>query len=1181
MAIENIKKNYTSEKPIIVIVDDDISFQNKLQGVLSHDFTVLTTIGGVEALRFIKRLSPIHVLVITNDMAQITGADILRFVHESIPRADSIIKILITNSQEEELEIDTSKIGTVDAFLKRPVSPHYVKRKIAYLMSRQAKEKRSAMRIKVKDAGLLQENGELNKEIELENISENGMFMRTFDLYPDGSTQPFKLLLPNNKEYSVQGRIVRTDSQAGGVGVQFLAMDEESRISLMQSLADSVTLKDLDKLKARYPFLKTEDMVLFSDSSKIDALLQQTKESGTEIVALPAHSSSHETLKMTELKSSVYCSLKGDDLNIKFKTSDLIFVSFQLGYATYSFETMVYRLSLDGQNMDCLYPRVLFYSDKRYEKRISPLGDMTVEIPLPSPFNQSITGNITDISPGGVSFTAEREMPLLLKGTPLDKIFILHGNNLLWEETGEVRHVTADGVLQPGRIRYGVQFGIARMGIQAVSAPEINESHQITDLEEAELSPYLSRRKEDLTKLVCKPPEVIRLENQQGEEIVGLLNSSFPLDGKPIPVVIIPPAFGKTKETLFTLAQTLIENFHYIGKPIAVIRYDGIRRKGESHKDPENAEPPYELVNADFTQGARDIKTIMDWLETNPMLRASSTILISFSLSALEARVVLREEAYRSRINYWISCMGTPEFRELMTRINCGLDFLEHYKLGIKMGIMPVLGNLVNVDHYVADGVENQVATLDQAREDIGHYDIPITWIYGEHDKWVKAEFIRDIMSVQSNAPREVIPVSIGHNARTSAEALKLFGTITSLIHRFLFKKMIQPFFPCKKNMEGMRRAEKDRLPPRNLKNRKSYWRRYLVGEENFLGFDIMGLSDDYQALMREQYNALQLKNEDRLLDLGGGTGMFIDHMIKTSASLPAHITIADLIPEAMRQAYKKFSTFIQNRNIQDRLDLLCLDLEMSRFLPVRRFLRGEIASFQELADMIENLNLESALKIQKSYSPRLHRILRGQIITPDIDEWLKSQFDITEYRIIVDFNQATRYLNSNLTEPAVFQKLVFPNSLESTFHLPVMPGKFNKILMSLVLSYIFNPAETLYEVRRIISPGGRLVLSSMRPDTDASGLFTRLMQKIEHMPTEAIPAGWSKPRLLDSLRVFLNDAQALVDLEEAGTFDFFDPEKLKNLLEETGWDIERTIPTFGNPPQGYVVIATARKTDA
>jgi ubiquinone/menaquinone biosynthesis C-methylase UbiE len=130
---------------------------------------------------------------------------------------------------------------------------------------------------------------------------------------------------------------------------------------------------------------------------------------------------------------------------------------------------------------------------------------------------------------------------------------------------------------------------------------------------------------------------------------------------------------------------------------------------------------------------------------------------------------------------------------------------------------------------------------------------------------------------------------------------------------------------------------------------------------------------------------------------------------------------------------------------------------------------------------------------------------------------------------------------------------------------------------MSLVLSYIFNPAETLREVRRIIDPGGLLVLSSMRPDTDASGPFTLLLEKIEAMPEAALPSGMPKSLLLDSLRSFLNDAQALSELEEAGTFDFFEQEKLEALLEEAGWISLRKIPSYGDPPQGYIVVAKPR----
>jgi len=457
------------------------------------------------------------------------------------------------------------------------------------------------------------------------------------------------------------------------------------------------------------------------------------------------------------------------------------------------------------------------------------------------------------------------------------------------------------------------------------------------------------------------------------------------------------------------------------------------------------------------------------------------------------------------------------------------------------------------------------------------HIDIPVTCIYGKYDQWIKSEFIRDVMSVEAAAPREVIAVPIGHNARTSREALRMFGTITSLIHRFLHGTMLQPLVPSRRDLEVVRRAEKDRLPPRDLKNRKKYWRHYLVGEGNLLGFDIMAMADEYKQLMSDQLRALDLRPEDRLLDLGGGTGNFIEHLLQSGGVLPAHITIADLIPDAMKQALQKLPSQLASGPGPAALDLVALDLEMSRFLAVRRFLSGEIGTFEEMADKVENLNLDSAMKIQEDYSPRLHRILRGERITPDHDDWLKTYFDIHEYRIINDFNLAARYVRRLERVKPGFRRLILPGTLEDTFYLPFKKGSYNKILMSLVLSYVFNPVETLREVRRVIAPGGLLVLSSMRPDTDASGPFTRLLDKIEAMPEGSLPSHMPKSLLLDSLRSFLNDAQALAELEEAGTFDFFEQEKLDGLLDEAGWVSLRRILSYGDPPQGYVVVAKPR----
>jgi len=1174
-----MEKSSAGGPPIVLIVDDDLSYLEKLQRALRDLYAVYTTTSGVEAIQLIKALPEVNVLVVNEDLPRMKGTELLRFLHEFFKNSETIIKILLTECASNGTTIDLASYGRIDCCLAKPIDPVAIRRKISFLIAQRSREKRSSMRVTLdgsKDIRI--ETGPMG-EAKLVNLSENGMFLKTMSSFPEGSAVPLNISLPDGRMYTVNGRIVRQDIDQGGVGVEFESLDDASRLSLLQFMSDYVSIRDLTELKLRYPFLRTDEMVLFTDSVKIESLMREAMARKVEVAAVPARSGNPEILSFAEIRPPAVCLLAGEKLDVKFKTSDLLFVSYQIGYATYNFETMISRIFPDGRTLVCLYPRVMFYSEKRAEKRISPAGKLRVEIPLPSPFDRRLTGRITDISPNGMSFVADKGAPALLKGTPLESLAILDGEKVLWEETGEVRHVThAEEGEGPG-LKYGVQFGISRMSIQSIHAPDPDFARRGTEPSGPPEHRGPGLLPTDFIRTSLMVPNVIRLENHRGEEIVGLLDTALPLDNRPIPVVIVPPAFGKTKETLFGLALTLCENFRLAGKPLAVIRYDGIRKKGESHHDPEAAEPPYEMLNTNFTQGAEDIVTVLDWLRTNPKVRASSVILLTFSFSALEARIVLRDEARRRGVDYWIACMGTPEFRDLMVRINCGLDFLEHYQLGIKLGVMPVLGNLVNVDAYVADGAINSVATLEQAREDMRHLDLPITWIYGQFDSWVKAEFIRDVMSVQVDAPREVIAVPIGHNARTSKDGLRMFGTITSLIYRYLHKELIQPVLPGRKDMEVMRRAEKDRLPPRNLRNRTGYWQHYLVGEDKLLGFDVMALSDDYQQLMHDQFLALELQPGDRLLDLGGGTGNFVEHLLVAGGELPSQITIADLIPEAMKKASAKLLSRFPALQEPGRFDVVALDLEMSRYLAIFRFLNGEVGTFEEMADRVENLALESAIKIQEDYSPRLHRILRGERIIPSLDDWLKTRFDLHEYRAIIDFNRVARYARGLVSEKPDLRRLIVPGTLEGTYHLPIKAGWYNKILMSLVLSYIFNPEETLREARRIIMPGGLLVLSSMRPDTDASGPFTRLLEKIEAMPAEELPRDRPKALLIESLRAFLNDAQELVDLEEAGTFDFFDPDKIESLLEGAGWTLDRLIPSYGNPPQGYVVVAKARNS--
>ncbi len=1159
-------------------IDDEPARLAALQAALAPVYILRTATSVRDAIQLLRTGGPIDALIIDQTMPDRGDLALIRYVYEMLEKPDKIVKILISESgpsarARKGLEAILERI---DRQFDRTADPAEIKRALGALLAQKSKEKRRIMRAAFdRSAAPEVEIGDLLKASVL-NIGEDGMFIK--NVLPKDDLLPLKIHFPGSPPLLASGRVIRVDEELGGVGVKFLVIEDVSRDIIVDYISSRMMNGNLTDLKVRYPFLHVDRIVPFTDQTKIMEWLTQALRSQAEFTAICPAQKAPANLRLRALDPRRFCEFSGQDLDVRFKTSDSLFISFQAGYATYNFETLVYQIAPDGTSLEVLFPRIIFYSEKRSAKRTFSDGRLVAEIELPDPFSGSIRGEITDISEGGVSFIAPALPVALLIGTPLEAIRIFNENLLVRDVRGEVRNVLKSDGDGADKLRYGVQFGIGR---RTFLATELSGQGAPADLAKAptpEKLESVQRRQADLIELAKQPPRVIRLENRKGEEIVGLLNSSLPLENDPLPVVIIPPAFGKTKETLFALAQTIVENFRIRSQPIAVIRFDGIRCKGESFKDPDASEPPYETIHSSLSQGAEDIRAILDWLQLNPILKASAVVLVSFSLSALEARIVLRDEAYRRQISHWITCMGTMEFRELMNRVNCGLDLLEQHQLGVDLGIIPILGNLISMKPFAADVIANRVATLDQAREDMGHIDIPITWIYGTHDHWVKPEFVRDIMSVHADASREVISLPIGHNARTSDEALQLFATVTILIHRFLSKDSIEPILPDKKNMEIMRRAEQDRIPARKIKSRKEYWERYLVGERNLIGFDVMALSEDYQGLMRDQLDALDLRPGDRLLDLGGGTGNLIEFVLSHSEERLARVTIADLVPEAMKKASRKLKARFAHDRAPILLDLVCLDVELSRYLPVRRFLNGEIDRFATLSGRIEHLPRLSAEIIDAGYSSRLHRILRGEAISSEIDRWLKATFDLPEYRIIVDFNQAARHLRARSSAPLAYRTLGFEVKTESALHLPFKDASYDKIAMSLVLSYIFNPIETLIDLKRVLAPGGRLVLSSMRPDADASGLFTRLMDRIEALSPEEFPPHLSKTVILDSMRSFLNDAQALVDLEEAGTFDFFEPDQLDDLLDEAGWDRLESRPSFGAPPQGYVVTAKVRQ---
>ena len=138
---------------------------------------------------------------------------------------------------------------------------------------------------------------------------------------------------------------------------------------------------------------------------------------------------------------------------------------------------------------------------------------------------------------------------------------------------------------------------------------------------------------------------------------------------------------------------------------------------------------------------------------------------------------------------------------------------------------------------------------------------------------------------------------------------------------------------------------------------------------------------------------------------------------------------------------------------------------------------------------------------------------------------------------------------------------------------MPFGEGSVDKLLASLLLSYLPHPETVLAEVRRVLRPGGQVVISSMRPDADISGALDALLTRVASAD-EQVLGGVERTRVLQAVRSYLNDAAKLLDLECDGVFRFYDEAALKGLLKAAGFTAIETFQSFG----GQAVVAVARR---
>ncbi len=848
----------------------------------------------------------------------------------------------------------------------------------------------------------------------------------------------------------------------------------------------------------------------------------------------------------------------------------------------------------EGQTFTFKLPQVVFHTEKRsYRRKLLPTNLSTIVQLYPYNDNRplkSFKGTLVDISRGG--FLCEVQVPVEMQGMFPSGHTINYAIDNRWglDTHGQIRHVQelnrANGSIA---LQLGIEAGIER------------STYQFNRIKKAEWDEITENAG---SSIICQfNSRIVDYTNKKKQRIVALVNATrFHVRA---PVVVLPPGFGKKKEALAPFVATLLTNFSVRSKDVITIRYDGINRPGESYNSAKNVKRGYEMLHYRANQGTEDLKTTLEYVYSNPYFTPEKVILISFSMSAIDTRRYLASETSK-KVDFWINCMGVPSAQSTIQSILGGIDIIGNYKMGTTNGIMGMLGHLINMDTLAQDLVMNKYAYMTDTRRDMAKIAIPTLWIYGTYDKWVNVGEVIDAMSINSNSNREVIEVPSGHNLHTSEDALKVYKIITSRVFRWLNNKSITPLDPSRDEMVRLVTYERERLKNETGVETENYWRSYLIGNRvTDTGYDFYNNFDEFQQFMEFEARLVALRPDERLVDLGCGTGLLLEAILKEAKHHftrkdRAEVLAVDLIPEALDRAREKcerlFSLYPGLGSVQ--VKYIAENLEPSRWLPIYEYIHNPDLDYDFLRNKIEGLKNTDIDKLLETDSKELQQVMRGAMPFPASLKKLRSVLGEYGYKAVIDFNKAARFLRKNFalrddvdrcpvasdsrlagttasppvkTADIQLDTLKLGNQGIKLFY-PFENGSFTKIVASLFLSYLYNPEYAVAEFYRILEPGGTLLASSMKPDSDVSMMFTSYIETLcnPHKNNSTVKGQGN----LHAARAMLNEAAGLFELEQEGFFKFFNAEELVALCENYGFESIQVHRSLGNPPQAIILVA-------
>ncbi len=1037
--------------------------------------------------------------------------------------------------------------------------------------------------------------------LSIDNISSEGLLLRFQGNLKTGDALSLEFSLPgDNRKLWLDGKVMyvienmTADSSAAGITFQAQSAIIQARIKnfIVSSATGSAMRSVCEGFSSRgvaheFRIINQKQIIAaFRRLQEEELALNSLFEGNLQVLELKVASVDPE-------KGTWTASRADGDLHRDFPMPGAGYFSFCLDGGSHYFRSEFFDWS-DGTPI-LKIPEILYRSEKRSYQRKPLSAPEMVSISLKGELSEDrvIQGRVLDISRHGLLCEIPHSTEILERvhsGKPLQFSLL---DKLGLSSSGEIRHYSQT-LADNGELclRIGVEAGVVRdrYHFRRIAPSRWNRmrSTRTTALAPSG-APLFS--------------EVVSYRNKSGQEIMALLNRVGGPD-LPSPVVIIPPAFGKKKEVTAALASTLIANFRERKRSLVVLRYDGINRPGESFSEEKEPKRGYEMLRYRVAQGLEDLKTTLDFVYDNPHFKPERVILISCSMSALDCRRLLAMGD--RRVHYWVSLLGVPAAQTVLVSTLGGLDIIGNARMGIPNGLNGLLGYLVDMDLMARDLIESRCAYLADARQDLAQISMPVLWIYGTYDRWISPDEVRDIMSIQSGADRDILEVPTAHNLRSSEDALRTFRLITSWIYRRLHGRKIATSEPDRDQLLQLVAWERERLlKPRPIQP-SEYWKSYLIGaEKNSLGYDFYRNLEDFRSFLAKQAELVRPEEGGRIADMGCGTGLMVEQLLqrvvevgRCDASMT--VTAVDLVSEALERTAQKWAQASQRHPQLDahRLECLQIDLTPNKLVPVRNFMNDPSLALGYLRNRIEGLTTEVLVGLEECGFPGLRALLAGEPVDQRTSASLKQCLRPTEYGVVLDFNRIARFLKNRLrADDLISFNCEHPDSPleESRYHtlsssdlrlarlnfgscgrdlqLPFPDEYFDKLIASLFISYLPNPDYLLYEFFRILKPGGKILASSLKPDSDISALFTDYVGEVQDRDPKK---NSDRDRDLNAARNMLNEASALFQLEEDGYFQFYTSEEFQRLVESAGFTVTNVSCSLGDPPQ--VIILSAQR---